>query len=71
MIDALHPVLESLEACGEELWQRPGQAMAKAAEAGKSLDHLIAFPFYHQNNSFDLDHNQDVQGKQEQLQPRR
>ena len=34
MIDALQPVLESLEASGEELWQRPGQALAKAAEAG-------------------------------------
>jgi len=36
MIDALHPVLESLEDSGEELWQRPGQALAKAAEAGKA-----------------------------------
>ena len=36
MIDALHPALESLEDSGEELWQRTGQALAKAAEAGKS-----------------------------------
>merc|ERR1712032_979277 len=36
MIDALHPVLESLEDSGEELWQRPGQALAKAAEAAKA-----------------------------------
>ena len=39
MIDALHPVLESLEDSGDQLWQRPGQALAKAAEAGKSDDH--------------------------------
>ena len=53
MIDALHPALESLEDSGEELWQRPGQALAKAAEAGKSDDdyHQVGQLVYadHQN----------------------
>ena len=48
MIDALHPVLESLEDSGEELWQRPGQALAKAAEAGKSAaQHYIVIIMIH------------------------
>merc|ERR1719352_2191166 len=33
MIDALQPVLESLEDSGDQLWQRPGQALPKAAGA--------------------------------------
>ena len=52
MIDALHPVLESLEDSGEELWQRPGQALAKAAEAGKSAaQHYIVIIMREVDNS--------------------
>ena len=64
MIDALHPALESLEDSAEELWQRPGQALAKAAEAGKSDDdyHQVGQLVYadhqnqhgyHQNQDYD------------------